>query len=91
MKIVAIRQVRQNASAYLRRVEAGETIQIASRGRAVALWVPIPSAGGIERLRKQMRLTEPEGDLLDLGEPLKPSPGLALPSQMLSKARERER
>ena len=91
MKIVAIRQVRQNASAYLRRVEAGETIQIASRGRPVALWVPLPSTSGIDRLREEMRLTEPEGDLLDLGQPLKPSPGKPLPSQRLARAREDER
>ncbi|MBI3184136.1 MAG: type II toxin-antitoxin system prevent-host-death family antitoxin [Myxococcales bacterium] len=91
MTVVGIRELRQNASSYLRRVEAGETLQIASRGRPVALWVPLPRTGGLDRLRQEMRLTEPEGDLLDLGPPLRPSPGVPLPSASLSMAREHER
>jgi prevent-host-death family protein len=91
MIVVGIRQLRQNASAYLRRVEAGESIQIASRGHPVALWVPLPDTGVIERLRREMRLTDAEGDLLDLGRPLKARRGLPLPSRRLSAARNSER
>ena len=46
MTVIGVRQLRQNASVYLRLVEAGETIQIADRGRPVALWVPIPTRRG---------------------------------------------
>ena len=88
---MGIRQLRQNASAYLRLVEAGETIQIAARGRPVALWVPIPSTGGVARLDEEMRLSEPAGDVLDLGPPLDSSPSVPLPSNTLSEAREGER
>ncbi len=91
MRTVGIRQLRQNASAYLRRVEAGETIQIADRGRPVALWVPLPDSGGLPRLEAEMRLSEAEGDLLALGPPLSPSPGAGLPGEKLSRARRDER
>jgi antitoxin (DNA-binding transcriptional repressor) of toxin-antitoxin stability system len=91
MTLVGIRQLRQNASAYLRRVKAGETIQIADRGRAVALWVPIPDTGGLARLDAELRLSEAQGDVLELGPPLEPSPAGPLPSKALSAAREHER
>lgn len=91
MTVVGIREIRQNASAYLRRVEAGETIQISDRGRAVALWVPISDAEGIARLDAEMRLSEARGDVLELGPPLEPAPDSPRPSDMLSAAREHER
>lgn len=91
MTIVGIRQLRQNASAYLRRVRAGETIQIADRGRPVALWVPIPDAGGIARLDAELRLSDAQGDVLGLGPPLAPSRTAPSPSKVLAAARKHER
>jgi prevent-host-death family protein len=91
MKTIGIRELRQNASAYLRRVEAGEAIQIADRGRPVALWLPIPGLGGLEQLRLQMRLREAQGDLLALSPPLKPRRGRSAPSRVLAEARDQER
>ena len=44
---VGIRELRQNLSVYLRRIEAGETLQVTDRGRAVALLAPLPGRSGI--------------------------------------------
>lgn len=39
---VGIRELRQNLSVYLRRIEAGETLQVTERGRPVAVLAPLP-------------------------------------------------
>jgi prevent-host-death family protein len=91
MTVIGIRELRQNASAYLRLVQAGETVQIASRGRPVALWVPIPKGGELARLAAASRLSLAAGDVLDLGPPLRPARGALLPSKTLAKARKHER
>jgi prevent-host-death family protein len=48
---VGVRELRQNLSVYLRRVDAGETLEVTERGRPVALLVPLPASGtAVERL-----------------------------------------
>jgi prevent-host-death family protein len=91
MTKIGLRELRQNASAYLRLVTAGETVQIVDRGRPVALWIPLPKTEGIARLEAESRLSESVGDLLDLGPPLERVPGVPLPSDALTQAREHER
>jgi prevent-host-death family protein len=91
MAAVGIREIRQNASVYLRRVEAGETIEITDRGRPVALWVPLRRRKGIARLEAEARLTPMEGDLLELGPPLAKKSRTASPSATLAKQRDGER
>lgn len=67
---IGVRELRQNLSVYLRRVEAGETLEVSERGRTVALLTPLPrSASPLERLIAEGRATEPAGDLLELGLP----------------------
>jgi prevent-host-death family protein len=67
---VGIRELRQNLSVYLRRVEAGETLEVSDRGRAVALLTPLPSSDSpLDRLVAEGRATAPAGDLLELGLP----------------------
>jgi prevent-host-death family protein len=39
---VGIRELRQNLSVYLRRVQEGETLEVTERGRGVALLGPLP-------------------------------------------------
>ena len=51
MASTGIRELRQRASELLRRVEAGETIEITDRGRPVAVLAPLPDQRPIERLR----------------------------------------
>ena len=40
MATIGVRELRQNASQYLERVRAGETIEVSVRGRVVARLVP---------------------------------------------------
>ena len=40
METIAHRELRNNSAAVLRRVEAGESLEITNRGRAVAAWCP---------------------------------------------------
>ncbi len=91
MRSIGIRQLRQQASRFLRDVERGETVEVTDRGRPVALLVPVPSVDRIEGLFASGRLVPAEGDLLELGEPLEPSGGAPLPSEALADARADER
>jgi prevent-host-death family protein len=86
-----VRELRQRASELLRRVEAGETIEITDRGRPVAVLAPLPNQRPIERLRATGDL-EPAGyDLKDLPEPLSLAPGQEPPSSVLERLRRDER
>lgn len=92
MRSIGVRELRQRASEYLRLVERGETVQVTDRGRPVALLTPLPD-DPVERLVAQGRMRRGEGDpreLLD-EEPLPPSPGARLPSEVLAEMREHER
>ncbi len=51
MTSVGVRELRQRASELLRRVAAGETIEVTDRGRPVALLSPLPKRVQLERLR----------------------------------------
>ena len=91
MKSIGVRELRQRASECLRRVEAGQTMEITARGRLVALLVPLRGTGHVERLVRRGRVVPPTGDLLDLGPPLPPAAGVGHPSAALARARARER
>ena len=68
---VSVRELRQNLSRYLRRVEAGESLAVLSRGRAVARLTPPPDrADVVSRLVGEGRAIPASGDLLSLGPPL---------------------
>jgi prevent-host-death family protein len=67
---VSVRELRQNLSRYLRRVEAGETLDVLSRGRAVARLTPLPQrADALTRFIAEGRARPPRGDLAALGPP----------------------
>jgi prevent-host-death family protein len=91
MASTGIRELRQRASELLRRVEAGETIEITDRGRPVAVLAPLPNQGPIERLRATGDLEPAPSDLKDLPEPLPLAPGLEAPSSVLERLRSDER
>jgi prevent-host-death family protein len=78
MDRVGVRELRQNLSVYLRRVVAGETLEVTDRGQPVALLAPL---GGRDdpftRLAAAGRLRPPEGAPRDLGAPLKGAPSLS--------------
>jgi prevent-host-death family protein len=91
MASVGIRELRQQASSLLRRVEEGETIEVTDRGRPVAVLAPLPASGALERLRASGETIAATADMDDLPEPLQVVPGQELPSQVLARLRRDER
>jgi prevent-host-death family protein len=91
MTTVGVRELRQQASALLRRVEQGESFEITDRGRPVALLSPLPDRSPLERLRIGGQLEEAVGDLAELPEPLVLPAGAESASAVLARLRESER
>jgi prevent-host-death family protein len=91
MATVGVRELRQQASALLRRVEDGETIEITDRGRPVALLTPIPHGSPLERLRAAGLVQRATRSLDDLPPPLPLLPGQEPPSVTLERLRRDER
>jgi len=91
MTSVGVRELRQRASELLRRVEAGETIEVTDRGRPVALLTPLPDVGPLERLRAAGEVSSPDGALSELPAPLPLAPGQEPPSAILERLRRDER
>lgn len=83
---VGVRELRQNLSAYLRRVAVGESFEVTERGRRVAVLAPLPEESTpLGRLVASGRAEAPVGDVLDLGPPEGP------PSRRPTEALETER
>ena len=90
MASVGVRELRQRASELLRRVEAGETIEVTDRGRPVAVLAPLPDRSPIERLTDAGDLVPSRHDLDDLPRPLPLGPGQEPPSSVLTRLRRDE-
>ena len=76
-----IRELRDNLSRYIRRVESGEHIVITAHGRPIAELVP-PASADAHRLRPIDRLVA-SGVItpaLESGDPLEHWPDIRLPS-----------
>ena len=89
-----MRELKQNASAVLRRVKTGETIEVTDRGQPVALLVPIRSAGPLDQLLAQGRATPAMGDpreYLKAHPPVPLPPGSPTASEILAEMRADER
>ena len=56
MERIGIRELRQNASEWIRRAHAGERIEVTKRGQVVAVLGPPPAGGALSRLRAAGRL-----------------------------------
>jgi prevent-host-death family protein len=91
MHRIGVRELRQHASRWLRRVAAGESFEVTDRGRPVALLVPVPSGAGLEALVEAGRARPGSGRLDNLGPALPPRPGAPLPSEVLERLRADER
>jgi len=88
---VGIRELRQQASAVLRRVTSGETIDVTDHGHPIARIVPL-RPGVLDQLVLEGRATAAAGDLLDLADELGlPRGGAPLPSVALAELRADER
>ena len=85
MERVGVRELRRDASAILRRVAAGETVEVTDRGRAVAVLLQ-SMPDGLERLAREGHVRAAKGDLLEL--PLIPvAPGAVPPSRLVDEGR----
>lgn len=92
MRRIGVRELRQHASEHLRRVRAGETVEITERGRPVAMLVPLGTeTGRLDLLTLQGRLGADLGDVLELGAPLAAAGDRATPSEELRRMRDDER
>lgn len=85
MDQVGVRELRRQASAILRRVAAGETVEVTDRGRPVAILVKTMPAG-LLKLEREGLLRRASGDLLRV-VPIGLSPRVRLPSKLVSKGR----
>jgi len=85
MERVGVRELRRQASAILRRVAAGETVEVTDRGRPVAILLrAMPS--GLARLEREGLLRRAQADLLDL-RPVRLPAGAVAPSRLVSEGR----
>ena len=86
---ISVRELRQNLSIYLRRVVAGETLEVTEHGHPVARLTPLPRGDDpIARLEAEGRLAQrARGDVLDLGPP-PPSTGPLSITRALEEQRE---
>lgn len=91
MERIGVRELRQNASEWLRRVQGGESFEITDRGRPVALLVPAPREGVIERLIASGQMRSGIGGLSELGDPPAPKPDEPSLSSILAEMRADER
>lgn len=88
---IGVRELRQRASDYLRRVEAGETFEVTNRGRPVAILSQTPTVSPLDQLRLAGDVEEAKGSMDDVPPPLTPAPGVESPSVRLGLLRSDER
>ena len=90
---VGVRELRQNLSVYLRRVEAGESFEVTERGRPVARLIPeLPATMGVlDRMIAEGRATRGRGNLADLPPPKKLGPGPTVTEILLQMREEDDR
>jgi prevent-host-death family protein len=57
---IGVRELRQNASRYLRRIAAGESFTVTDRGRPAARLVPPSGASSVDAMLARGELLPPE-------------------------------
>ncbi len=90
MKTVGVRALKQNASAVVAEVAAGETITITDRGRPVAQLVPLPT-DPVAGLVAAGRARPARRRLTTLGAPPRRRPGAKPLTEVLREQRDDER
>ncbi len=86
---VTVRELRQNLSVYLRRVERGETLSVTRRGEAVAVLAPRRERlSAVDRLVADHGAIRPTRRLDDLPSPTRSRPGERPLSEVLESQRE---
>lgn len=90
MKTAGIRELKQNASAVVAEVAAGETVTITDRGRPVARMVPI-GEGALSALVDSGRARPARRRLSELGPPPRRAAGAVELSRLVEELRADER
>jgi prevent-host-death family protein len=90
---VGVRELRQNLSVYLRRVEQGETLDVTEHGRLVARLAPAPAPELtiLERLIAEGRATPARRPIGALPDPLELPASALTASEALRQMREEDR
>ena len=91
---VGVRELRQNLSVYLRRIAAGETLEVTEHGRPVARLGPLPPQrmSVLDRLVSEGRAIPGRGgNLADLGPPPDIGPGPMLSDVLAAMRNEDDR
>ena len=91
MTRVGIRELRQRASQFLRRVQAGETFEVTDRGRPIALITPLPADNPYEALVASGDITPAAAVPGEMPDPLEPEADQPSPSEVLERLRSDER
>jgi prevent-host-death family protein len=93
MPATGIRELKNNLSRYVRRVESGERIAITAHGRVVAELVP-PGTGAAQRRRSRFDELVSGGAIrppLEPGDPLEDWPDIRLPAGTAAELIDRDR
>jgi antitoxin (DNA-binding transcriptional repressor) of toxin-antitoxin stability system len=87
-----VRELRQNLSVYLRRVKAGETLEVTERGEIVARLSPTPPRGlsPLDQLIAEGRASPATRSHRDLPPPIRLPPGSPSASEILRQMRDEE-
>jgi len=84
MNSIGVRELRQNASRYLARVKAGETIEVTERGTPVARLVPIQTNVWDDLVAQgRLRPASEDGDVADIEPWDDIPPGLSLFDELM--------
>jgi len=91
MMSVGIRELRQNLSVYIRRVQRGEALQVTEHGRPVALLTPLPAADdSLAEMEAAGELIPARKPWAELPPPLPATPGAPTLSEILNQMRADE-
>jgi prevent-host-death family protein len=91
MERMGVRQLQQNAAKAVRQARRGQRIEITDRGRPVAILVPVITGNVLGGLEAAGRLVRAEGDVLEIGPPIRLPRGVETPSRRLGRLRATER
>ncbi len=89
---VSVRELRQNLSVYLRRVQQGDTLAVTSRGERVAVLAPIDGGSRLDRLMADGRISAPTSSWIE-PDPVRADlpPGRSLTQVLLDQRAEENR
>jgi prevent-host-death family protein len=93
VETIGVRELRQNASRYLRLVKAGERVAVTERGQLIAYLVPANEkpVSIIDQLEAAGQYRRAVGSLADVLDPVELPPGTKSPSEVLEEMRNEER